>query len=75
MLRLLLAPLTLTGSEQDSNAGTTLEMQLVIAVADLVECLREKTAAMEQSKIDYCPVSTIMLLLYTLQPILIVYIS
>ena len=50
----------MTGCEQDSNAGTTLEMQLTIAVADLVECLREKTAATEKSKFDYCPVSTLM---------------
>lgn len=58
MFRLTLAPLTLTGCEQDSNSGTTLEMQLVIAVADLVECLKEKTEATEQSKLHCCPVSS-----------------
>ena len=50
----------MTGCEQDSNAGSTLEMQLTVAVADLVECLREKTAATEKSKFDCCPVSTLM---------------
>ncbi len=56
--RIILAPLSISGTEQDSAVGTTLELNLTVAVADILECLMEKTPIVPSaSGIDYCPVN------------------
>lgn len=56
--RFLVAPLSVLGSEQESNAGLVIEVQLSAAVAKVVECLTEKsTDTSGNTKFDYSTVS------------------
>ncbi len=55
--RIILAPVSITGTEQDSAVGTTLEFNLTVAVADVLECLLEKNPSVPKSGIDYSSVS------------------
>ena len=55
--RIILAPVCIAGTEQDSAVGTTLELNMTVAVADVLECLLEKTPSVPNSGIDYCSVS------------------
>lgn len=53
-----MAPVSIAGTEQDSTAGTTLELHMTVAVADILECLVEKNSTSPGiNGIDYCPVS------------------
>lgn len=55
-----MAPVSIAGTEQDTSVGTTLELQLTVAVADVVECLVEKNPTSSVTPgFDYCPVSRI----------------
>lgn len=55
--RIILAPISITGTEQDSAVGFTLEFNLTVAVADVLECLLEKNPSVPNSGIDYSSVS------------------
>lgn len=55
--RIILAPVSIAGTEQDSTVGTTLELNLTVAVADVLECLLEKNSSVPNSCIDYSSVS------------------
>ena len=52
-----MAPLNMTGNEQGCSSGTTLEMTITVAVAEVMECLVEKSAPVPNAKFEHCYVS------------------
>ena len=69
--RIILAPLSIAGTEQDSAVGTILELNLTVAVADVLECLVEKTPTVSNvNGIDYCPVGYIEFNFFLIQCLL-----
>lgn len=55
--RFILAPVSINGTEQDSTLGTTMELNLTAAVAEILECLVEKSSLVPNTGIDSFPVS------------------
>ena len=51
-----MSPVIVAGNEQNSNAGSSLEITVTVAVAEVVECLLERTAPIANAKFEYCPV-------------------
>ena len=61
-----MAPLNMTGNEQGCSSGTTLEMTITVAVAEVMECLVEKSAPVPNAKFEHCYVR-LMLANYTVE--------
>jgi len=55
-LRVIMSPVIVAGNEQNSNAGSSLEITVTVAVAEVVECLLERTAPIANAKFEYCPI-------------------
>ncbi|XP_045024451.1 autophagy-related protein 2 homolog A isoform X1 [Daphnia magna] len=55
-LRFILAPVSINGTEQDSTLGTTMELNLTAAVAEILECLVEKSSLVPNTGIDSFPI-------------------
>ena len=53
---MIMSPVIVAGNEQNSNAGSSLEITVTIAVAEVIECLVEKTAPITNAKFEHCPV-------------------
>lgn len=54
--RVIMSPVIVAGNEQNSNAGSSMEITVTVAVAEVIECLVEKTAPVANAKLEYCPV-------------------
>ena len=52
-----MTPLNVTGTEQSCGAGDSIDMSLTVAVAEIMECLIEKSEPIMTRKFDHCCVS------------------